>query len=452
RRYSYGCGRRSKELDGTGVDKAIPLPRVAEEVSCRRKGEGAQGAIRSGRYEVDDRRGRRRRVISECYVRNRVAKRQRAPTHVDPVVAFVDGCGRCEVEDRVGYRGVGDARRHLVARAAQFRRDSRAIAILAANSGVSCNVVRIVTSYARQHRELRVEGHRGGVVGGARVATDTDVPVTGGNAGTGATRDDHAAPVGRRGISLWLAYRLCCGERVVELDHVFLVDESGGEAADTDVECPVLPDHVVIQHRERGCSACPVGGSGASKVTWGAGDRRGEISYKNRAVLDADYSGGLRQRCCAAVCSAGWAGGASQGSPKGIEQGSRRGGRVVVDHRVVYDVGVQGVEEGYSSAIPASYVVGDDVVGDGDSPPICRGGGEGDDIRAVDVLQAQTATAAGVGGVAHDQVGIDGQTWANAVTGPNSARSNHAICIGCSRAGRIGIRRTHDEDASAVGC
>src|SRR5262249_20657647 len=71
---------------------------------------------------------------------------------------------------------------------------------------------------------------------------------------------------------------------------------------------------------------------------------------------------------------------------------------------------------------------------------------------AVDVLQPDAAAAAALGGVAHDQVGVDHQAWADAV-----AEAGHAVRVGRGAAafgsGRQDAvrRRAHDQDSAAVG-
>ena len=68
------------------------------------------------------------------------------------------------------------------------------------------------------------------------------------------------------------------------------------------------------------------------------------------------------------------------------------------------------------------------------------------------MLQAQAAAAAAFRSVAHDQVGIDQQARADAVTRPNRAQGRHAILVGLSAARRIDVWGAHDQKAAAVGC
>src|SRR4029077_10720621 len=63
---------------------------------------------------------------------------ERTPTDVDPVVAFVDGCGRSQVDDRVRDSCVRDARAPLPAAVLELGRDARTIAVRPRHCWVAC--------------------------------------------------------------------------------------------------------------------------------------------------------------------------------------------------------------------------------------------------------------------------------------------------------------------------
>ena len=84
----------------------------------------------------------------------------------------------------------------------------------------------------------------------------------------------------------------------------------------------------------------------------------------------------------------------------------------------------------------------------------CAGvGREGEHIRAVDVLQAQAAAAAGFRRVAHDQVGVDrpGRARCRRSDGRRPAGSARNRMSIVAAAGRIDVGRAHDEQTAAVG-
>src|ERR1700719_4093579 len=208
------------------------------------------------------------------------------------------------------------------------------------------------------------------MVGWSRVAAYADVPIACScNAGAGASGNDHTASVGRRGGRC----RLVQGRN--QRDYVLLVQGASTEGAHTDVEIPVLPEYIVIQNWDRILPAIS-----SSPMALGTGDRRREIRLQNRAVLDAHQSGGLRSRGRAAVCRAGGTLRAGEGSPKSVEEHSRRGGGIVGNNCIVDDVHREPVEQRDSGSIPAGDVVGDDVVGDLYRVPICRSIREGDHL------------------------------------------------------------------------
>src|SRR5271165_3991133 len=181
-----------------------------------------------------------------------------------------------------------------------------------------------------------------------------------------------------------------------------------------------------------------------------ADDGSRQIRLQTRAVLDAHESRDLRTRSLRADHAIGSLR-AGQRSPNRGEQDSRRSRGRVGDNRVVDDVYVQSVDQGDSSAIPAGYVVRDDVVGNRRRVPLCWVCREREHVRAVDCLQAQAAAAAGFRGVAHDQVGIDDQVGTNAVAGRTEECRIQTINVDRATAIRIDIGRAHDEETAAVG-
>ena len=76
--------------------------------------------------------------------------------------------------------------------------------------------------------------------------------------------------------------------------------------------------------------------------------------------------------------------------------------------------------------------------------------GEAGHLRAVDALEANTAAAAAIRAVAHNQVGIDYQARTRAVAQPRRAiYVGHAAAFGLRR--RRAIRgRAHDDDPAAI--
>jgi len=58
------------------------------------------------------------------------------------------------------------------------------------------------------------------------------------------------------------------------------------------------------------------------------------------------------------------------------------------------------------------------------------------------VLESQAAAAAALRRIAHDEVGIDDEAGADAVTRPDRAKGRHAIRVDLIAARRIGIGGT----------
>jgi hypothetical protein len=156
------------ELDCAEIDRAVGLPRSFEEVIGRRGRVGRAGVRR--RDVVDGRRTRCQRVVTERDVGRGIHQGQRTPADVDPVVAFVHGCTRRQVEDGNRHVSFVRARRHLVPGSrTSFRWNLGAVAVLLGNargeagrvgserSSGSARILREVGTSA-QHRGLRLEG------------------------------------------------------------------------------------------------------------------------------------------------------------------------------------------------------------------------------------------------------------------------------------------------------
>src|SRR5580700_5600265 len=114
------------------------------------------------RYVIDSRRTRVEPVVrkqrpaapvsgsgtSGSRIQRWVAQIERAPAHVDPIVALVHRRSWSEAEDRIWRRGVDDTRRHAISTrtSAPIRRRARwrytrTVAILAPEAGIRSQVV-----------------------------------------------------------------------------------------------------------------------------------------------------------------------------------------------------------------------------------------------------------------------------------------------------------------------
>src|SRR5207253_10714581 len=76
---------------------------------------------------------------------------------------------------------------------------------------------------------------------------------------------------------------------------------------------------------------------------------------------------------------------------------------------------------------------------------------EGYRVGAVHLLQGDTATAATLCLVAHDQVSIDDQAGTCSVTRSDGGRVRHAVLVRGGAASRIDVRRTLDDHRATVG-
>src|SRR5262249_19582405 len=119
----------------------------------------------------------------------------------------------------------------------------------------------------------------------------------------------------------------------------------------------------------------------------------------------------------------------------------------------------QRIVEGDATAVPASHIVHDDVVGELHRVPtaaIAEGGiavrvREADHVLTVDLLQGDTTAAAALGLVADDHIGVDHEARTGSVAGANGGRVGLAIQVRGSTAGRIDVGRTLDDDRATVG-
>src|ERR1700747_2120703 len=130
-----------------------------------------------------------------------VGQGQRAPTHVDPVVAFVHCGRRGQVEDRVRNGSIRNSRWALVPQRLDFWGSPRSVAVLAQHIRIRGTVmVSAVTSDAGHHGRNRRECQTGAMVARTGISTYADIPIvriaTYCGAGTRATRNDEAISVG----------------------------------------------------------------------------------------------------------------------------------------------------------------------------------------------------------------------------------------------------------------
>src|SRR6202008_2055295 len=104
--------------------------------------------------------------------------------------------------------------------------------------------------------------------GRTKVPTCADIPVTGRDAGAGASGDDCAATIGGGCIGAWLGGGWRPNKRVAQGNDVLLIRCSGAQGANSDVERTVLEDDVVVQGRHREIPAGPV--KRKARVAYGA--------------------------------------------------------------------------------------------------------------------------------------------------------------------------------------
>ncbi len=138
----------------------------------------------------------------------------------------------------------------------------------------------------------------------------------------------------------------------------------------------------------------------------------------------------------------------SVGRTQSVEQHSCRRRCVIRYDRVVDKVHLQSILEGDAAAIPAGYVVHDDVVGDRHAIPVARGKWATRNVGAVDALQAQGATVAAFRSVALEQVRVDDQARTSTV---GQARRTVNVHHRIRFANRSIRRSAHDRDATTVG-
>src|SRR5262249_16278533 len=185
--------------------------------------------------------------------------------------------------------------------------------------------------------------------------------------------------------------------------------------------------------RQRCQELCRVPATGDSGRLW---IREGHAALRGTARIPRAGSWGAGFRC-----------------EEGSEQSARWRGGIVGDDRVVDQVDADRILQGDAAAIPTRNVVGNDVVGYSHRVPTLRIIGEGADFNAVDPLEANAATAAGFGSIAHNQVGVDEQVTADAIARASTERQGAIGVLGAVRvigAGRIGVRRVHDQQTAAV--
>src|ERR1700722_16075933 len=123
------------------------------------------------------------------------------------------------------------------------------------------------------------------MVSGGSVSAHADVPI--------ASRVCASVRI-REPARTWgtLASRLRCGERVIQVDHVLLVQSPPTQGSHSDVEGAVLPEHVVIQLWIRGLPASAIYQAACTtpsrSMAAGAGDAPREVRHQGGAVLHAD--------------------------------------------------------------------------------------------------------------------------------------------------------------------
>ena len=376
-------------------------------------------------------------------------------------MAFVDRRCRRNVEERehrAQASGLRTPSRRAVAQTAVLRRHARAVAVRRNDDRISSCLRQVSGSVdTADVRQDRVVQDQRGIGSGASenrvvrhiaVVAHTDVPI-------GIHR--HAGP---GGVLIKLRH---------QRDQILLRLQTRARTRDFHVERAICPDHVVRQKRHRQRSAQTIGArsQGVSRVAVvearRADHRRRQRLHQVRRIDHRHQARRLRnvrriwiqaQRVLGILrVGRRHAEGRRRSRvdrAQRLEQHAGRGGRVIGHDGVVHHGRLQRVFDRHARTIPARHVVRDDVIGNGYSIPLGRIHGKRTHLGTIDLLQAQSAAAAALGAVTHNQVRVDNQPLTRSI-----ADARRAILVGKGPAflavGKGAIRvRTNDCNTTTV--